>query len=173
MRGSRVKNIVKELQGEKIDIVRWSDDTKEYVLAALNPAKISTIKLDKESKTAQVTVDDDQLSLAIGKKGQNVRLASKLTGWEIDIKPKTPAVEGAAKAAAEAVMPELSAKEESGDISSVEGVGAKTKALLEGAGLSTIAKIAESSVEELTKIKGIGEKTAEKILKSAKELAKK
>jgi N utilization substance protein A len=171
MRGSRVKNIVKELQGEKIDIVRWSDDTKEYVLASLNPAKISTIKLEKETKTAQVTVDDDQLSLAIGKKGQNVRLASKLTGWEIEIKPKAAPAEGAAKAAAEAVMAEPGEKEVSGDISSVDGVGAKTKALLESAGLDTIVKIAGSSVEELTKIKGIGEKTAEKMLKSAKELA--
>ncbi|MFA5094038.1 MAG: transcription termination factor NusA [Candidatus Omnitrophota bacterium] len=174
MRGSRVKNIVKELQGEKIDIVRWSDDIKEYIIAALNPAKISTLKLDKEAKTALVTVDDDQLSLAIGKKGQNVRLASKLTGWEIDIKPKNIPAEGDAKAAAEAVLAEPSAQEGiSGDISSVEGVGEKTKALLVEAGLDTVAKIAASSVEELTKVKGIGEKTAEKILNSAKELANK
>ena len=179
MRGSRVKNIVKELQGEKIDIVRWSDDTKEYILASLNPAKISTVKLDKEAKRAQVTVDDDQLSLAIGKKGQNVRLASKLTGWEIDIKPKASLLEGAAAAGGKKeVEPEeakkagKAEKEEVQDISSVEGVGPKTKGLLEEAGLDSIEKIAASSVEELTKIKGIGEKTAEKILKSAKGLAK-
>ncbi|MFA5339319.1 MAG: transcription termination factor NusA [Candidatus Omnitrophota bacterium] len=178
MRGSRVKNIVKELQGEKIDIVRWSDDTKEYILASLNPAKISTVKLDKEAKRAQVTVDDDQLSLAIGKKGQNVRLASKLTGWEIDIKPKVALLEGAPAAEKKAAEPEeakAAGKEEKEgvpDISSLEGVGPKTKGLLEEAGLDSIEKIAASSVEELTKIKGIGEKTAEKILKSAKGLAK-
>jgi N utilization substance protein A len=170
MRGSRVKNIVKELQGEKIDIVRWSDDTKEYILASLNPAKISTVKLDKEAKRAQVTVDDDQLSLAIGKKGQNVRLASKLTGWEIDIKPKASLLEGAAAAGGKKEVEPEEAKVQ--DISSVEGVGPKTKGLLEEAGLDSIEKIAASSVEELTKIKGIGEKTAEKILKSAKGLAK-
>ncbi len=171
MRGSRVKNIVKELQGEKIDIVRWSDDTKEYILASLNPAKISTVKLDKEAKRAQVTVDDDQLSLAIGKKGQNVRLASKLTGWEIDIKPKASLLEAApaAEGKKEAGKAE---KEEVSGISSLEGVGPKTKGLLEEAGLDSIEKIAASSVEDLTKIKGIGEKTAEKILKSAKGLAK-
>ena len=179
MRGSRVKNIVKELQGEKIDIVRWSDDTKEYILASLNPAKISTVKLDKEAKRSQVTVDDDQLSLAIGKKGQNVRLASKLTGWEIDIKPKASLLEGA-PAAEEKKKTEPGEEKEAGktetegvpDISSLEGVGPKTKGLLEEAGLDSIEKIAASSVEELTKIKGIGEKTAEKILKSAKGLAK-
>ena len=171
MRGSRVKNIVKELQGEKIDIVRWSDDIKEYIIAALSPAKISTIKLDKEIKQAQVTVDDDQLSLAIGKKGQNVRLASKLTGWEIDIKPKVKAAE-AVLAPEEKAAPEASAEAETVDISSIEGVGPKTRKLLEEAELDTIEKIAASSAEELTKIKGIGEKTAEKILKSAKGLAK-
>ena len=184
MRGSRVKNIVKELQGEKIDIVRWSDDMKEYIIAAFSPAKISTIKLDKEIKQAFVTVDDDQLSLAIGKKGQNVRLASKLTGWEIDIKPKAKAAEAPLgpeeKAAPEAAEePEKvkeakkEKKEEVSDVSSLEGVGPKTKTLLEEAGLDTVEKIAGSSVEEITKIKGIGGKTADKILKSAKELARK
>jgi N utilization substance protein A len=97
--------------------------------------------MDKEAKTALVTVDDDQLSLAIGKKGQNVRLASKLTGWEIDIKPKNVPAEGEARAAAEAVLAKPSVQEEaSGDISSVEGVGEKTKALLVEAGLDTVAR---------------------------------
>ena len=171
MRGSRVKNIVKELQGEKIDIVRWSDDIKEYIIAALNPAKISSLKLDKEAKSAQVMVDDDQLSLAIGKKGQNVRLASKLTGWEIEIKSKVALAEAAIPVAEEKPA-EAKEEEAAEDISAIEGVGPKTKGLLEKAGLDTIGKIAGSSVEELTKIKGIGEKTAEKILKSAKGLAK-
>jgi len=175
MRGSRVKNIVKELQGEKIDIVRWNNDTKEYIIAALNPAKISEIKLDKEAKKAFVTVDDDQLSLAIGKKGQNVRLAAKLTGWDIDIKPKTLPAEAAAapEAEDEATPKKEKAKEQGEDISSVPGVGPKTKKLLEAAKLDTVEAIASSSVEEITKIKGIGEKTAEKILKGAKELLKK
>lgn len=163
MRGSRVKNIVRELQGEKIDIVRWNDDTKEYITAALNPAKVANIKLDKEIKKALVTVDDDQLSLAIGKKGQNVRLAAKLTGWDIDIKSK------AALATAETAKVEEE-KVPAKDISLIPGVGQKTKELLEAAKLKTIEAIASASIEELTKIKGIGKKTAEKISKGAKEI---
>ncbi len=181
MRGSRVKNIVKELQGEKIDIVRWSNDMKEYIIAALNPAKVSEIKLDKEARKALVTVDDDQLSLAIGKKGQNVRLAAKLTGWDIDIKPKAALVEAAVSIPGEeisAVKEEPKAKKEKAkqkesDIASLPGVGPKTVKLLEDAKLDSVEAIASSSVEEITKIKGIGEKTAEKILKGAKELLKK
>lgn len=85
MRGSRVKNIVTELHGEKIDIVRYSEDIKEYIQAALSPAEISQMQLIAEEKRVNIIVDEDQLSLAIGKYGQNVRLASKLVGWELDI----------------------------------------------------------------------------------------
>ncbi len=85
MRGSRVKTIVTELHGEKIDIVRHSDDIKEYIQAALSPAEISQMQLISEEKRVNIIVDEDQLSLAIGKYGQNVRLASKLVGWELDI----------------------------------------------------------------------------------------
>jgi len=85
MRGSRVKNIVTELHGEKIDIVRHSEDIKEYIQAALSPAEISQMQLITDEKRVNIIVDEDQLSLAIGKYGQNVRLASKLTGWELDI----------------------------------------------------------------------------------------
>ncbi len=89
MRGNRVRNIVNELQGEKIDIVRFNDDVREYIKAALSPAKVSEIKLDRETMKAEVVVDDDQLSLSIGKHGQNVRLASRLVGWELDIRTKS------------------------------------------------------------------------------------
>jgi N utilization substance protein A len=85
MRGSRVKNIVRELNNEKVDIIRWSSDPKEFVLEALKPAKVKNLVFDLEKKTAQISVDEDQLSLAIGKKGQNARLTSRLTGWEINI----------------------------------------------------------------------------------------
>jgi N utilization substance protein A len=85
MRGSRVKNIVTELHGEKIDIVRHSEDIKEYIQAALSPAEISQMQLIADEKRVNIIVDEDQLSLAIGKYGQNVRLASKLVGWELDI----------------------------------------------------------------------------------------
>lgn len=85
MRGSRVKNIVNELQGEKIDIVRFSNDIKEYIQAALSPAEISQIQINYSDKIANIIVAEDQLSLAIGRQGQNVRLASELVGWELDI----------------------------------------------------------------------------------------
>ncbi len=92
LRGSRVKGIVKELQGEKIDIVRWSENTADYIQAALSPAQCSQIQVvSQEEKRVDVLVDDDQLALAIGKNGQNVRLASKLTGWNIEIKSKKEA----------------------------------------------------------------------------------
>jgi N utilization substance protein A len=86
MRGSRVQNVVQELRGERIDIIPWTQDQAKYVCNALAPAKISKVYIDEENRHIEVVVADDQLSLAIGKKGQNVRLASKLTGWKIEIK---------------------------------------------------------------------------------------
>ena len=85
MKGSRVKNIVRELNNEKVDIIRWSTDPKEFVLEALKPAKIKTVTLDPQKKAIHIRVDEDQLSLAIGKRGQNARLTARLLGWEIDI----------------------------------------------------------------------------------------
>jgi N utilization substance protein A len=85
MRGSRVKNIVRELNNEKVDIIRWNPDPKEFVLEALKPAKIKAVTLDPEKKSINIRVDEDQLSLAIGKRGQNARLTSRLVGWEINI----------------------------------------------------------------------------------------
>jgi len=85
-RGVRVSTIINELGGEKIDIIPWSEDVKSFIMNALSPAKISDIELDEDEKTAKVSVEEEQFSLAIGKGGQNVRLAAKLTGWKIDIK---------------------------------------------------------------------------------------
>ena len=85
MRGSRVKNIVRELNNEKVDIIRWHAEPREFILEALKPARIKSITLDLGKKAAQIKVDEDQLSLAIGKRGQNARLTAKLTGWEINI----------------------------------------------------------------------------------------
>ena len=87
LRGTRVKNIVRELSGEKIDIVRWSDDIRQYITQALSPARLTDIEIDAgEPNSCQITVDPDQLSLAIGRHGQNVRLTAKLTGWRVNIK---------------------------------------------------------------------------------------
>ena len=93
MRGARVKNIVRELNNEKVDIIRWSADVKEFVLEALKPAKIKSVTLDQTKKAVLIKVDEDQLSLAIGKRGQNARLTSRLTGWDINIEKDESAAE--------------------------------------------------------------------------------
>ena len=92
-KGIRVQNIVDELKNEKIDIIKWSKDPKEFIANSLSPAKVLSVVVDEETKSAKVVVDDNQLSLAIGKEGQNVRLAAKLTNWKIDIKSKSQADE--------------------------------------------------------------------------------
>ncbi len=94
-RGSRVNNIVAELKGEKVDIIKFSDDPAEYIAAALSPADVISVTVLEEGKSCRVIVPDDQLSLAIGKEGQNARLAAKLTGWKIDIKPESAPEEDA------------------------------------------------------------------------------
>jgi N utilization substance protein A len=162
MRGNRVKNIVNELHGEKIDIVRYSDDSKEYIKAALSPAKIAEIKLDKEHLRAEVIVDNDQLSLCIGKHGQNVRLASRLVGWELDIRTKALPVIAAVEAE----------KEETPSLEQISGVGEKTLASLKEAGFNTIGDISKAKIEDLVNIKGIGKKKAEKLIEEAKKLSK-
>ena len=92
-RGQRVNNIVNELKGEKVDIVKWSEDPAQYIAAALSPADVLSVDVHEEGKNCRVVVPDDQLSLAIGKEGQNARLAAKLTGWKIDIKPASAPAE--------------------------------------------------------------------------------
>ena len=90
-KGTRVQNIVNELRNEKIDIIKWSKKSEEYISNALSPAKVLNVVVEESSKSAKVIVEDNQLSLAIGKEGQNVRLAARLTGWKIDIKSRTQA----------------------------------------------------------------------------------
>ena len=91
LKGMRVQSVVQELRGEKIDIIQWTDDQVQYVRNALSPAKVARVYVNEAEKTMQVIVPDDQLSLAIGKRGQNVRLAAKLTHWKIDIKSESEA----------------------------------------------------------------------------------
>ncbi len=151
MRGTRVKNIVRELHGEKIDIVRWHDAVTDCIAAALSPAQIAEIQTTPETKTALVIVQDDQLSLAIGKKGQNVRLASKLTGWQLEIKSKT-----------QLALLTLALKD-------LPGVGASTEQRLAAAGITTVQQLAAQTLEQLQAIEGIGEKTAQKLLEVARQ----
>jgi N utilization substance protein A len=184
MRGNRVRNIVNELYGEKIDIVRFNEDIREYIKNALSPAKVAEIKLDKEKMKAEVIVDDDQLSLAIGKHGQNVRLASRLIGWELDIRTKTTQASAEAKEekasvedkvqeaeAAEAPKKKDKKKKKTGaSLEELSGLGEKTLFSLEEAGINSLSELVKAGVEGLTKIKGIGEKKAAKLIADAKKL---
>jgi N utilization substance protein A len=162
MRGSRVKNIVRELRGEKIDIIRWSEDPKEFITGALSPAKVSDMEIDKEKKSARVLVADDQLSLAIGKRGQNVRLACKLTGWDIDIRSVSGGKKKEEKKKEE--------KKKESDLSALSGIGEKTQTALIEAGFESLKQLAKADPVELTKVKGIGKKKAEKLIAQAGEL---
>ena len=159
MRGSRVKNIVRELQGEKIDIIKWEPDIKKYVRGALSPAKVSELKVDEKNKKIEVVVEDDQLSLSIGKHGQNVRLASKLVGYDMDIRSYS-----------ELVREKEKKEKEAGVLKELAGVGKKTALALKEAGFDSLEKIASAKESDLTKIKGIGKKGAQKILKEAKKV---
>lgn len=174
MRGSRVKDIVNELRGERVDIVRWSDDIREYVKASMSPAEPLEVTIDKEHKRVGVVVADDQLSIGIGKHGQNVRLASRLIGWEIDIRGKEEKakakLEAASKMDAPVLQAEVQATEEKIDLTQIKGVGAKTADVLKKAGYDSIEKIKNLTLEDLVKLDGIGEKTAQKILKSVKNI---
>ncbi len=163
MKGTRVQSIIRELRGEKIDIVEWNDDPSAFVVNALSPAKVSRVSIvDEEQKIMEVVVEDKQLSLAIGKKGQNVRLAAKLVGWRIDIKSeeeKRQEVE-AEMARMARIVAELRSLEG-------HGVGEKTVQKLVDAGIAGVAHLLEMTDEELTSIEGIGPKTAEKIREAA------
>ena len=175
MRGSRVKNIVTELQGEKIDIVRYSSDIKEYIQAALSPAEISQIQLNYDEKKANIIVADDQLSLAIGKHGQNVRLASQLVGWELNMfsfDQWQKLQEEMKEEESKEEKKEKIKKEDKTIWESLPSVTEKLIPLLEQAGLDTIEKIAQTKIEDLMEIKGIGKVKAGKIIEEAKALLK-
>ena len=146
MRGSRVQSVVQELRGEKIDIIPYTEDAAKYVSSALSPAKVNRVFVDDENRTMTVIVPDDQLSLAIGKNGQNVRLAVKLTGWKIDVKSETMAI----------------AKDEEGlsALEKIAGIGPAMAEKLFAKGIKSIAMVAAAEPEILSSIPGVGEKTA-------------
>ncbi len=145
IRGQRVKNIVRELRGEKIDIIRWSEDIETYIKESLKPAEITEIKLEREGKGAEIFVADDQLSLTIGKKGQNVRLASKLLGWRLDVRSLSQKL----------------------PVTSLEGIEPAVLESLKAAGVASIRDVLKSKPEDLTKIEGVTPELAEKIIKLA------
>jgi N utilization substance protein A len=156
MKGSRVQAVVQELRGERIDIVPWNPDAARYVCSALSPAQVSKVIIDEDTNSMDVIVPDDQLSLAIGRRGQNVRLAVQLTGWKIDIKSETK-------------MKEL-AHWLSRAVSVVETCGDPEAELLLQQGVASLEDLAECSVELLTSFPGIDEGGATRIKERAAEL---
>jgi N utilization substance protein A len=157
MKGSRVQSVVQELRGERIDIVPWSPDPARYVCSALSPAQVSKVIIDEGAKSMDVIVPDDQLSLAIGRKGQNVRLAVQLTGWRIDIKSESKMRE-VAQWLAQAV-------------SVVEGWGEPEAEILLNQGVTSLDDLAQQPVELLMQLPGIDEAGAKAVRQRAAELA--
>lgn len=181
LKGSRVQAVVQELKGEKIDIIHWNEDPAILAKNALSPAQISRVIVDEDEKSLEVIVPDEQLSLAIGRKGQNVRLAAKITGWRIDIHTESEAKEtGEEKLSPEEAlrkgMEAAGLREAEGtllnaDVIELGGVGEKTHKALTGAGYKTVGDILKATPEALQEIEGIGAKKAEAIIRSAKEFA--
>ncbi|MEJ2430500.1 MAG: transcription termination factor NusA [Deltaproteobacteria bacterium] len=155
MKGSRVQSVVQELRGEKIDIIEYNPDPARYVCNGLAPAVISKVVIDQANRLMEVIVPDDQLSLAIGKRGQNVRLASKLTEWRIDVKSESKY--------------QKSLKEGYESLLALPGVGDATADTLYEAGFSSAEELADGSVEELVTIPGISQQKASKFIDAAKE----
>jgi N utilization substance protein A len=164
MKGSRINSIIRELRGEKIDIVQWSDDAAQYAANALNPAKVSKVLIiDPAEKRMEVIVEEKQQSLAIGKKGQNVRLASKLIGWQIDVKS-----EEQKKQEVLSVMESLTSSSTS--LGELEGISERIVEKLREAGIENVERILELGEGKLVEIPGVGDKTAAKIMEAARDL---
>ena len=168
MRGSRVQAIIRELRGEKIDIVEWSSDPIQFAINSLKPARVSRVGEipqedgDESGRHLEVIVDEDQLSLAIGKKGQNVRLAGKLLGCKIDVKGAEQKKLEVEYALALMTRPDL-------PVESLKGVGPKAAQALADAGFGSMPAIASAEIEKLTAVPGFGAKMAERVLAAAKE----
>ncbi len=154
MKGSRVQNVVQELRGEKIDIITWHVDAAKFVCNALAPAEISRVIIDEENNAMEVIVPDEFLSVAIGKRGQNVRLASKLTGWHLDVTSESK-YEEMLKIGFESLV-------------NIPGVGDSLADALFEKGIYSADELAESTVEELIDIRGIGQEKAVILIENAR-----
>ncbi|QQR72491.1 MAG: transcription termination factor NusA [Holophagales bacterium] len=175
MKGSRVQAIIRELRGEKIDIIEYSDDLVTFAQSALAPAKITRVSVHHTGPAPHldVIVEDEQLSLAIGKRGQNVRLASELIGCRIDIKSESDVKGEVADALARLLQTEFAASakpvDEDVDFAAVAGLPAETADLLRASGLGTLRALLESSASELVELEGVDQEAADKLLAWAAE----
>jgi N utilization substance protein A len=163
MRGSRVQAVVNELQGEKIDIIQWSPDAATFIVNALAPAEVVKVVLDEDAERIEVVVPDAQLSLAIGRKGQNVRLASQLTGWDIDIMTE----------ASESERRQAEFAERSATFMEALDVDEVIAQLLASEGFSSVEEVAFVEPSEIASIEGFDENTAAEIQTRAREYLEK
>src|SRR5471030_757196 len=150
MRGQRVKNIVRELNNEKVDVIPWSSDIKTFVTKALEPAQLKSVEIDEKGKRLKILVSEDQLSLAIGKRGQNARLTAKLTGWEVDIDAEHIVTKGFDEKVAEAVAA----------IAAIPGISREQADALVHAGLTRIEDLLSAEAGDIADIPQVGENAA-------------
>jgi N utilization substance protein A len=157
LRGQRVKNIVRELNNEKVDIIPWSSDPKTFITNALAPAKLKSFELDEKARRAKILCSEDQLSLAIGRRGQNARLTSKLTGWHIDIEAEPVSTMGFEEKVAQAVQA----------LATIPGLTAEQANVLVHAGFLNLDNLAQAEVSDLAAIPEIGDQ-AQAVLDAVK-----
>ena len=150
MRGQRVKNIVRELNNEKVDVIPWSSDVKTFVTKALEPAQLKSIELDEARKRVKILVSEDQLSLAIGKRGQNARLTARLTGWEVDIDAEHIVTKGFDEKVAEAVE----------SLAAIPGVTREQADALVHAGVTRLEDLLSAEAGDISDIPQVGENAA-------------
>src|SRR5256714_422710 len=147
LRGQRVKNIVRELNNEKVDIIRWDPNVRTFITNALAPAKLKAFEVDEANRRVKIIVSEDQLSLAIGKRGQNARLTSKLTGWQVDVEPEVVVTKGFEEKVAEAVD----------SLAAIPGISREQADVLVHHGLTRLEDLLQADVSDLAGIPQIGE----------------
>ena len=158
LRGQRVKNIVRELNNEKVDIIRWDPNVRTFITNALAPAKLKSFEIDEAKKRVKIWVSEDQLSLAIGKRGQNARLTSKLTGWQVDIEAEHVAVFGFEEKMAQAVQ----------SLAAIPGISQEQANILVHNGLTSLESLLQVELSDLAGIAEIGPEQAAVILEAAR-----
>jgi N utilization substance protein A len=170
LKGSRVQAVVNELGGERIDIVPWSSDPERFAKLALAPARVARVFSDASTKTIQAVVDEDQLSLAIGRNGQNVRLASELTEWKIELYSSREWMERGSEQQIFQPLPGEGDQNVNPRLSEIEGLEAATVAVLEEAGYRTLDDIIDLDREDLLKLPGITPSEADRVMAIIDEL---
>src|ERR671914_676726 len=170
LKGSRVQAVVNELGGERIDIVPWSPDPERFARLALAPARVAKVFSDPEAKTIQAVVDEDQLSLAIGRNGQNVRLASELTGWKIDLYSSREWLERGGEGPLFAPLPPEEEMAGKVPLAELKGLSPELTGILESAGYKMLNDILDLEREDITKIPGMTPETADQLMAFVSEL---